>query len=91
MTDVVEIARERQSRLAAEIGRLDNFISMAEALVNQSRSGANMASDPEDEEVTEFTGPTTLHPSSAAAGGIGAKSDTLELVRPQTESRGTGA
>lgn len=33
MTDVVEIARSRRSRLAAEIAKLDDFIHMAEILV----------------------------------------------------------
>lgn len=33
MTDVVEIARSRRSRLAAEIARLDDFIRMAEMLL----------------------------------------------------------
>ncbi len=33
MTDVVEIAKERRVRLAAEIGKLDDFIRMAEALM----------------------------------------------------------
>jgi hypothetical protein len=32
MTDVVEIAKERRTRLEAEIGKLDDFIRMAEAL-----------------------------------------------------------
>ncbi len=37
MTDVVEIAKERQARLAAEFGKLDNFIRMAEALLKHSQ------------------------------------------------------
>ena len=37
MTDVVEIAKERRVRLAAEIGKLDDFIRMAEALVKYSQ------------------------------------------------------
>ncbi len=49
MTDVVEIARERQARLAAEIGKLDDFIRMAEALLNHSQSKSSKASDTEDE------------------------------------------
>ena len=44
MTDVVEIAKERQARLAAEIGRLDDFIRMAEALVKYNLSKSNEAS-----------------------------------------------
>ncbi len=38
MTDVVEIAKERRVRLAAEIGKLDDFIRMADALMKYSRS-----------------------------------------------------
>ena len=49
MTDVVEIARERRVRLATEIGKLDDFIRMAEALVKQSLSKSSKASATEDE------------------------------------------
>jgi len=49
MTDVVEIAKERRVRLAAEIGKLDDFIRMAEALLKHSRLESNKASDTEDE------------------------------------------
>ncbi len=49
MTDVVEIARERRVRLATEIGKLDDFIRMAEALLNHSRLESNKASATEDE------------------------------------------
>ncbi len=44
MTDVVEIAKERQSRLATEIGKLDDFIRMAEMLVKYNPSESNKAS-----------------------------------------------
>ncbi len=64
MTDVVEIAKERQARLAAEIGRLDDFIRMAEALVENSQSKSNKASDTEDE---------------MAAGGNGAEAEHEDL------------
>ncbi len=64
MTDVVEIARERQARLAAEFGRLDNFIRMAEALVKNSQSKPNKASDTEDEK---------------AAGGNGAEAEREDI------------
>ena len=37
MPDVVEIAKERRARLAAEIGTLDDFIRKAEALVKYDR------------------------------------------------------
>ncbi len=37
MTDVVEIAKECRERLAAELAKLDNFVRMAEALVQYGR------------------------------------------------------
>ncbi len=49
MTDVVEIAKERRDALATEIGKLDDFIRMAEALVKNSQSKSNKASATEDE------------------------------------------
>ncbi len=64
MTDVVEIARERQARLAAEIGKLDDFIRMAEALLKHSQSKSSKASDTEDEK---------------AAGGNGAEAEREDL------------
>ena len=48
MTDVVEIAKECRVRLAAERAKLDNFIRMAEALVQNGRGlgrGPVMAAD----------------------------------------------
>ncbi len=64
MTDLVEIARERQARLTAEIGRLDNFIRMAEALLKHSRLETRKASATEDEK---------------AAGGNGAEAEREDL------------
>ena len=64
MTDVVEIARERQARLAAEIGKLDDFIRMAEALLKHSQSKSSKVSDTEDEK---------------AAGGNGAEAGREDL------------
>ena len=71
MTDVVEIAKERQAKLAAEIGKLDNFISMAEALLKHSRLETNTASGTEHEKAAESTGPATARPVSEAAGANG--------------------
>jgi len=64
MTDLVEIAKERQARLAAEFGRLDDFIRMAEALVKNSQSKSSKVSDTEDEK---------------AAGGNGAEAEREDL------------
>ncbi len=64
MTDLVEIAKERQARLAAEFGRLDDFIRMAEAMVKNSQSKSSKVSDTEDEK---------------AAGGNGAEAEREDL------------
>ena len=64
MTDVVEIARERQARLTAEIGKLDDFVCMAEKLVKYAPLKSNKASDAEDEK---------------AAGGNGAEAERENL------------
>ena len=74
MTDVVEIAKERQAKLAAEFNRLGDFIRMAEALVKNSQSKSSKASDTEDKK---------------AAGGNGAKAEREDLsVRElKTEER----
>ncbi len=49
MTDVVEIAKERQATLAAEFAKLDDFVHMAEMLVKYNPSKSNKASGTEDE------------------------------------------
>ena len=64
MTDLVEIAKECQARLAAEFGRLDDFIRMAEALVKNSQAKSSKVSDTEDEK---------------AAGGNGAEAEREDL------------
>ncbi len=64
MTDLVEIAKERQARLAAEFGRLDDFIRMAEAMVKNSQSKSSTVPDTEDEK---------------AAGGNGAEAERENL------------
>ncbi len=45
MTDVVEIAKERRDALAAEIGKLDEFVCMAEKL---AENGGNDAEEEHD-------------------------------------------
>ena len=60
MTGVVEIANERRDLLAAEIGRLDEFICMAENLVKDSQLESNRASATEDEKAAGSTGPATV-------------------------------
>ena len=60
MTDIVEIAKERQTRLAAEMDEVNEFIRIAEALLKHSQSKSSKASDTEDEK---------------AAGGNGAEAE----------------
>lgn len=45
MTDVVEIAKERHARLVTEIGELDDFVGMAEKLL---QNGGNDAEERHD-------------------------------------------
>ena len=55
MTDVVEIAKERREKVAAEVAKLDAFIRIAEALLKYNLSKSNKASETEDEKATEST------------------------------------
>ncbi len=68
MTDVVEIAKERRARLTAEIGRLDEFIRMAEKLVKYTPLKSNQASATEDAKVARSTGPAPVRSFSEASG-----------------------
>lgn len=45
MTDVIKIALDRRAQLSAELSRLDDFIRMAESLVQEqtSRDGSSPA------------------------------------------------
>ena len=73
MTDVVEIAKKRRATLAAEIGKLDDFVCMAEKLVKYAPLKSNKASDAEDEKAGKSTGSATVRQYSEAAGAIGAE------------------
>jgi hypothetical protein len=68
MTDVIKIAKERRVVLAAELGKLDDFIRMAEALVEWSQSKADRAPDSAPETAAEEDETATLRPHSVAAG-----------------------
>jgi len=61
MTDVVEIAKERQARLAAEFNRLGDFIRMAEMLVKNSQSKSSKASDTENAHAAGGNGAEAKH------------------------------
>ena len=45
MTDVVEIAKKRRDALAAEIVKLDDFVCMAEKLVENGENDAEEEHD----------------------------------------------
>ena len=67
MTDVVEIAKERRVRLAAEIVKLDEFLRMAEKLVKYTPMKPNKASDTKDAKVVESISPARVQSGSAAS------------------------
>ena len=73
MTDVIKIAKERRVKLAAELGKLDDFIRMAEALVEWSQSNAGKAGDAEAEITSEPSENSTVRSYSAAAGAAAKK------------------
>ena len=50
MTDVVEIAKERRVRLAVEIGKLEDFIHMAEALMKHHQMKPSKVSNLDDDD-----------------------------------------
>ena len=83
MTDVVEIANERSDalaaeidRLTAEVGKLDDFIRMAEALLKHSLSKSSKTSGTEDEKAADGNG------AEAEREGLPARKLTAEeLVR----------
>ena len=45
MTDIIEIAKKRRDALVSEIGKLDEFVGMAEMLVQNSESYAEDRDD----------------------------------------------
>ena len=66
MTDVIKIAKERRARLQAEVAKLDDFIRMAEALVEWSQSKAGKSGDI-DVDRASGSGDSTVRPYPAAA------------------------
>ncbi len=68
MADVIKIAKERRVVLAAELGKLDDFIRMAEALVEWSQSKADRVADIATESAAELDESDTVRPHSVAAG-----------------------
>ena len=68
MADVIKIAKERRVVLAAELGKLDDFIRMAEALVEWSQSKADRVTDIVSETAVEAEESATSRPQSVAAG-----------------------
>ena len=66
MTDVVEIAKERRTRLATEIAKLDEFIRMAEKLIKYTPLKSNKAPDAEDERAARSVGPSAVRSHSSS-------------------------
>ena len=66
MTDVVEIAKERRTRLATEIAKLDEFIRMAEKLMKYTPLKSNTASDAEGVRAARSTGPSAVRSHSSS-------------------------
>ena len=62
MTDVVELAKERRSRLATEIAKLDEFIHMADMLVKYSPGKGKPGAGREDEADDKSARPTIVRP-----------------------------
>jgi hypothetical protein len=75
MTDVIRIAKERRTRLQTEVAKLDDFIRMAEALVewSQTKSGRTNELDVER--------PGTSSSSSSSTSSTSSTSDT-STIRP---------
>lgn len=69
MTDVLELARERRRRLAAEIKKLDEFIQMAEMLVKYNPEKTGRLAQRDDEEGDPGRRPTVVPPYPSRAGG----------------------
>jgi hypothetical protein len=71
MTDVVKIAKECRETLAAEIAKLDDFLQMAEKLLNFGRSDSGKSWAVGDKGATESTSAAKVSPYSTAAGANG--------------------
>lgn len=52
MTDVIKIALQRRAELSAELNRLDDFIRMAETLVQDHGAEGTVKSEPVAQETT---------------------------------------
>ena len=75
MPDVVEIAKERRVRLAAEIGKLEDFIRMAEALMKHHQMKPSKALNMDDDSLSESSETETVLsvPASINSGRTDAK------------------
>ncbi|MEL6477470.1 MAG: hypothetical protein AAFR17_09090 [Pseudomonadota bacterium] len=60
MTDVIKIALQRRAELSAELNRLDDFIRMAESLVQDHGQAA--AQQPATPPKTDTVQPTSAEP-----------------------------
>lgn len=76
MTDVVKIARQCRTELAKEIAKLDEFIQMADKLLEYEKKGADKMPDPRALLAGKETGAVkaSLRSMAEAANGTGAQS-----------------
>ncbi|HUS53379.1 MAG TPA: hypothetical protein VMY41_05140 [Thermohalobaculum sp.] len=91
MTDVVEIANERRVRLAAEIGKLDDFLRMAESLMKDGVLETPKTSNAENEKATKSNGPAKTLSDSSNSKSTGVDIDDYSVRELKTEDKLFGA
>jgi hypothetical protein len=79
MTDVVKIAKERLDTLEAQIGELEEFIHMAEALLNSSLSNSDIASATDNDKPAESPGASKVSSFSTATDGNDSEADREDM------------
>ena len=79
MTDVVKIAKDHLDALEDQIGRLEEFIRVAEELLKQSHLKPDMASATDDEMATDSTGATNATLNSSATTGNDPEAEREDL------------
>jgi hypothetical protein len=71
MTDVVKVAKECREALAVEIAKLDEFLLLAEKLLNFKQSDSGKSWEIGDKEAPVFADSAKVSPYSAATGQNG--------------------
>ena len=91
MTDVVEIANNRRIRLAAEIGKLDDFLRMAEALMKDVPLETAKAPEVNTEKAAKSNGSVTARTNSAVAEKSGVDVDDYAVRELKVEEKMFGS